>query len=385
MRRHQRLGLLLVASFIALFVAIVATPNRAHADDRVVVRGNYYREPSTRVLQPQVSFAKDLPDERLTIGVDYLLDAISSASIAAGAAVLGGDKVFTEMRHETAGHVSSRLGPWGLGSYFRYSTETDYLARGTGLSLTRSLRQRTLTLSARYGYNFDRAFRITNNLGVLNPWRSNIVTSQGTRPGPTNLLATHYLALGVTQLLGRHVLASLNLEAAHLRGPQDNPYRSVGNNLPEVHPLLRRRFAPSLDLRWAIPDTPLAIEQRYRYYADDWGVSAHATDSRLHLRLVSVLRLRARYRFYTQNSAEFADADGFYLPSDPYRTNDPKLYAFVSHTPGIELTYEFDGLARHPSLRWLAGGWIQATYNHVFQTSRYGNARLGSLAFSLAY
>ena len=373
----------LTVLLVAVMVTLVA--RSAQADDRVIVRGNYYREASTRVLQPQVSFSKDVPDERLSLGVHYLLDAISSASVAAGAAVLGGDKVFTELRHEAGAHASSRLGPWSFSANFRYSTETDYIARGVGASLARSFLKRTLTLSSRYGYNFDRAFRVTNNLGVLHPWRSNIVTERGTRPGPTNLLSGHYAALGATQLLGPYVLLSAGLEAVELRGPQDNPYRSVGNNLPEVHPMLRRRLVPAVEVRWAIPNSPVALEQRYRYYVDDWGVTAHSTDSRVHLRLVHDLRLRARYRFYTQGSASFAKQDGFYLPDDAFRTNDPKLLAFVSHTPGIELTYELDGLARRTPLRWLAGAWIQATYNHVFQTSRYGNARLGSLAFSLAY
>ncbi|TPV94006.1 MAG: DUF3570 domain-containing protein [Myxococcales bacterium FL481] len=372
-----------LALLLALVAALVATSSRA--EDRIIVRGNYYREASTRVLQPLVTFSKDLPDERLTVGVDYLLDAISSASIAAGAAVLGGDKVFTELRHETAARVSSQLGGWGLHSYFRYSTETDYVARATGLSVSRQLLQRTLTVFGRYSYGFNRAYRITNNIGALHPWRSNRVTADGTRPGPTNLLASHYGAVGATQLLSPYWMASVSVETADLQGPQDNPYRSVGNNLPEIHPWRRRRLAPVGEVRWSIPRTPLALEQRYRYYIDDWGISAHATDSRLHLRLFHVLRLRARYRFYTQSSARFARADGFYLPNDPYRTADPKLSAFVSHTPGIELTYEFDGLARMRPFRWLAGGWVQATYNHVFQTNRFGPARLGSLAFSLAF
>jgi hypothetical protein len=28
---------------------------------------------------------------------------------------------------------------------------------------------------------------------------------------------------------------------------------------------------------------------------------------------------------------------------------------------------------------------LEATYNHVFQTNRFGNARLGSLAFSMPF
>ena len=46
----------------------------------MTVRGNYYSEASTRVLAPVVYVEKDVPDERFTIGAEYLLDAVTSAS-----------------------------------------------------------------------------------------------------------------------------------------------------------------------------------------------------------------------------------------------------------------------------------------------------------------
>ncbi|MEE9386499.1 MAG: DUF3570 domain-containing protein [Nannocystaceae bacterium] len=365
---------------------VVSTPTRVLGDDRVIVRGNYYREASTRVLQPMVSFSKQLPDERVEVGLDYLLDAISSASIASGSAVLGGDQVFTEMRHEATAKVSSRLGPWAWGTHLRYSTETDYTARSAGISLARDLLRRTLTFSGRYAYGLDRVYRITDALATSAPWRSFVVQSDGTtRPGPTNLLQSHYVGFSASHVVTPRLWGATTLELARLQGPQDNPYRTVGNGLAEVHPWRRRRVAPSASLRWAIPRTPLTAEQHYRYYSDDWDVSAHMTDTRLYLRLPRHLRTRGRYRFYTQTGASFARGDSIYLPTEVHRTSDPKLSAFLSHTAGIELTYEFDGLARVEAFRWLDGAWIQATYNHVFQTNRYGNARLGSLAFSVAY
>jgi hypothetical protein len=79
----------------------------------MTVRGNYYREASTRVLAPVVYVEKDVPDERFTVGAEYLLDAVTSASIGAGAAaVTGGDFLFTEYRHETTLRLSSKLRNW---------------------------------------------------------------------------------------------------------------------------------------------------------------------------------------------------------------------------------------------------------------------------------
>ena len=74
-----------VGSALALLLAwlVVLAPRPAGAEDRITVRGNYYREESTRVMQPMVHFRKELPDERFALEAEYLLDMISSASIAA--------------------------------------------------------------------------------------------------------------------------------------------------------------------------------------------------------------------------------------------------------------------------------------------------------------
>ena len=128
-----------------LVILIAGVPRALVAEDRMTVRGNYYREASTRVLAPVVYVEKDVPDERFTVGAEYLLDAVTSASIGAGAAaVTGGDFLFTEYRHETTLRLSSKLRNWSLGGYFRYSTESDWISRSFGLSVARELFNREL-------------------------------------------------------------------------------------------------------------------------------------------------------------------------------------------------------------------------------------------------
>jgi hypothetical protein len=372
----------------------------ARAEDRVIVRGNYYREESTRVLSPEVKVTVDAPDERLTVGAAYLLDAVTSASIATGTAVVtGGDNVFTELRHEAAGTLGSQLGMWQLGSFFRYSTETDYESRSTGLSAGRDFLQRSVNLSLSYAYNFDRVFRIFDSTGRRLPWCGGSIEPNclGTGRRDSNLLQVHYLAAGYTHALHRTVLLIGTLEYGNLAGPQDNPYR--GMQIPgvsfEKHPLQRHRFALFGSVRWHLPRTRITLEPRYRFYADDWAMRTHAIDLRGHFRATAHLRIRLRYRFYIQNEAFFWRDDMMYLDSEIACTRstpqgcasaDPKLDDWLSHTAGIQLTYGLDGLARRRGLAWLEGGWVQATYNYVHQTNRFGPIRaLGSLAFSLAF
>ncbi len=380
---------LTIAILTLLCVALFSAP--ARAEDRLTVRGQYYREDSTRVLQPLISFSKDLPDERATVGVDYLMDVISSASIAAAAAALGGDQVFTEMRHEATLRVGSKLGPWGFGSFFRLSNETDYSSRALGFSFSRELRQRTITLSSAYSYTNDRHFRILPNVpGARSPWRSKVFNDEGAYvDGPTNLVQVHYANVGYAHVLTKKLLLATQLEGTVGTGPQENAYRTVGNDTPEVHPLLRRRVAASGSLYYHLPRARLTLEPHYRFYADDWDVIAHKADARIHVRPLKNLRLRARYRYYVQSrSFFFFRNQANYGATDRYRTADPKMGDYDSHTVGLQVTWHLDGLARFKALSWLEGAFLQATYNHLFvdeREYRFGDARIGSLAYSMAF
>lgn len=399
MNLHVHVLRWLVALVVVLYGALV--PSQTYAENRVLVRGNYYREASTRVLQPSVDVQVDVPDERLSLGAVYMLDAISSASIASGAAaVTGGDAVFTEIRHETTAYAASRIGQWGLGGFFRYSTETDWISRSLGVSASRDLLSRSINLSLSYAYNFDRVYRIISTLGARAPWCSgniDVTECRGTGAGRgTNLLQTHYVAAGYSHALHKQLLSLLTLEVAHSRGPQDNPYRGaqILASDAETHPLVRTRVALMGELRFAIPKARMVLEPNYRFTRDTWDVGTHAFDARVHFRVLRHLRVRLRYRYYVQSDAFFwRDAGDYLTPAgectrdrpENCATADPKLGDWHSHTPGIQLVYELDGLSKFRGLGWLERGWIEATYNHVFQTNRYGWARVGALAFSLAF
>ena len=204
------------------------------------------------------------------------------------------------------------------------------------------------------------------------------------------------MRLGYAHAVHKAVLLLATLEWAHSAGPQDNPYRGtqIPNVVYETHPLKRNRFAVFGEARWFVPRAKMTVEPRYRFSVDDWGIKTHMAEARLHFRFARNWSLRLRYRFYVQSQSFFWRDDNGYTQNPggctrdhPERcaSADPKMNNFHSSTPGIQLTWHLDGLARFRGLHWLEGAWLEATYNHIFQTSRYGNARMGSLAFSLAF
>jgi hypothetical protein len=90
-----------------------------------------------------------------------------------------------------------------------------------------------------------------------------------------------------------------------------------------------------------------SLELGGRYYLDDWGIGAWSLEPRLYHQLVDDrLGLRLRYRYYTQTPADywaehFAGTDPADAPT--FRTQDPELGEFDSHTVGAQLSFKNDG------------------------------------------
>ena len=96
---------------LALGVAIAgAVAGTARADGSLTERDVYYKERSTRVIQPMLDGMFDA-GERGLVAAHFLVDAITSASAGSGAA---NAVPFTERRYEIGGGYTHELdGPHG--------------------------------------------------------------------------------------------------------------------------------------------------------------------------------------------------------------------------------------------------------------------------------
>ncbi len=140
----MRLQLRRSGSWLAALALLTMTAVRARGADQVTIRGAYYREPSTRVIQPVVEIQKDLPDG-FDLDAHYLVDAITSASAAAGT---GKDAIFTEVRNQVGLAIGKNWDRTRATLAYRYSAESDYWSHGLGASLSQRAWGDTATLRA---------------------------------------------------------------------------------------------------------------------------------------------------------------------------------------------------------------------------------------------
>jgi hypothetical protein len=140
------------ASAARLMFALVAVggsrPGEARADGTLTLRGAYYKERATRVVQPMLDGVFEV-GEHGSVDGHLLVDAITSASTSSGAA----DGGFTERRYEGGAGYRHEL-PWGnLHGDFRGSREPDYLSLfgGAGIELELAEKNTIVASSCRSG------------------------------------------------------------------------------------------------------------------------------------------------------------------------------------------------------------------------------------------
>lgn len=354
----------------AALAALLVLASTARADETtgtwtglLELRSQYYWETSTRVVAPELRLRLDSPEGTRVEG-SYLVDAITSASIAAGAQE---DIRFTEIRNQGTLGISRELETGDaflrLGTTGRVSHEPDYLATGLtafgALSLNR--RATVLTLSLTYIHDHVGSVlrggepRVDPSTGRDLSDRGRQGTLEGVVAG---LTWSQVLTPVSTFVLGYQMVANW--------GYLQNPYRRArvaGTLAREEHP--NQRLRHTLHGRYAhfFPGTKTAVHLMLRLYADDWSIAALTPEIRAYQMLGRGAMLRLRYRYYTQTLSDFAPPLDGYDGSEQFVTADGKMVGIDSHLGGVQLRVALSFLRRTPLLAFLERAWVDLTFD----------------------
>jgi hypothetical protein len=362
-----------------LAVAALAAAAPARADGTLSMRGVYYKERATRVMQPMLDAAFDAGSHGVVTG-HLLVDAITSASASSGAA---DTTPFTERRYEGGLGYRHELGDLTLAGDAKYSTESDYRSLYAGGRGQLALAQKNTVLALGGGVSFD-----TVTAAAAQGPSMPTLRCDAAKPAETSCpLGVYALTGSVSQLLGPNAVAGLSIDLATLRGYQSNPYRTaiVGESLvAERHPDRRTREAVTGSLRYFVADTKTTLIGAYRYYSDSWAVHAHTPELRVVQELDPNVDLGVGVRYYRQTAASFWKPR--YPPDDAAMTqfvsDDAKLSAFTGYTVSAKL--DVLGALFHLGERW-AGARAEAIVEYVVQHNSFGNAVVAHAALTLPF
>jgi hypothetical protein len=354
-------------------VVLAATSAPAHAtveEQRIAVRGTYFRESSTKVVQPMVEAKVNLP-QGFDIGAHGLVDAISSASIAQGA---NADKVFRENRYEVGLRGGKSVGRTRLGddtrvgAMARYSHEPDYQSYTGGVDLNHWVLDKTGLLFAGFAYSHDE----------INP----------RPPLDHRTLDVLYFKLAYGQAITPTTVLQGGYEIFFQHGFLGNPYISHPDLGREKLPDRRIRHALSLKVAQYVPRFSLGFQLLYRYYFDQgslttiepWGMQAHTIEGRVFKNLSQHLEVRLSYRYHWQGNSDFwcnARPDNGGTPScypmdAPYHSWDPKFGHLTTQLPEVKLTWDMHVLGALGFPPWMTMGSFDVGYGYYFESSPYG-------------
>lgn len=359
----------------------------AHADGELTARSVYYKERSTRVIQPMLDGMFDAGERGLATA-HFLVDAITSASAGSGAASAA---AFTETRyeggggytHEFDGPAHSWLDRYRIGGDAKYSTESDYESLYIGARFEAELAQKNATFGLGVGLGDDTITNAGAQSPMGGPQLQCDVSSSAT--ATQCALSTYSLSTSLSQILAKNMVAAVSYDLEKLDGYQANPYRTVitaTGLVPEVHPNSRLRQAFAGTLRYYLRATHTTLIGAYRFYRDDWHIRAHTPELRIVQAVGTMADASIRYRYYRQSAAYFYEARYPTLDASKvnYVTDDPKMSGYDGST--MEAKLGVLGEAFGLSGTW-AGARFEGVLEYIIQHNRFGDAVVAHVALTL--
>ncbi|TRW23913.1 DUF3570 domain-containing protein [Flavobacterium zepuense] len=272
------------------------------------------------------------------------------------------------------------------------STEYDYSSIGFGGGYTRLFNEKNSELSASANVYLDTWQPIypkelqdyTDNGNDLNGGIFNYfdVEGDGGIYNPTAFKFhdkknrnSYALSLSYSQVVNQNLQFSLFLDVLQQQGLLSTPYQRVYFADKANYYINEFQLADDVerlpDTRFKVPigarlnyyiNEWLVLRTYYRYYTDNWGITAHTANIELPIKLSEKFTVFPMYRYYMQTAADYFAPYDAHLSTEKYYTSDYDLSKFDAHQYGAGIIYTDIFTKAHI---WTMGiKTIELRYNH---------------------
>ena len=222
-------------------------------EDRSDAMYHLYVGGGVEIDGPSILVRKQVGKSVSLVG-NYYVDYVSAASID----VVTQASPYTEEREQYSFGIDYLRGNTTMRANFVSSEESDFDSTTYAFSVSQDMFGDLTTLTLGYAYGED-------------------VVGRSDDPTFSRDNRRQLYSVGITQILTRNMIATLNFETATDEGFLNNPYRSVryrDTNVPrgysyepELYPNTRTSNAVGLRARYFLPYRA-AIEAEYRFFTD---------------------------------------------------------------------------------------------------------------------
>jgi hypothetical protein len=309
-----------------------------------------------------------------------------------------------------------------------FSNEYDYTSIGFGGGIAKLFNQKNTELSLKGNvyldqwrpilptelHEYDRygsSFMNNGYFSGVTVYDQNGLASNGYLPSQFTEIKSvnrnsYSLSFSFSQILSKKLQASVFFDVLQQQGLLSTPYHRIyfadkanyyigqtqyipvyesSENVgvyrlaDDIERLPKSRFKLPIGLRlnYYINET-FKLRTYYRYYTDNWGISAHTANIEVPIKLNDHFTVYPMYRYYTQTESKYFAPFETHLSTEKYYTSDYDLSTFDSNQYGIGATYLDIFTKAH---LWKFGlKNIDFRYNH-YDRSDTLSADIVSLAF----
>lgn len=319
LQRTFGLGLLLLA-IVAPRVEAGVLP-----EDRSDILYHLYEGGGVRISGPSLLIRKKVGKSLSFVG-NYYVDMISSASID----VVTQASPYDEERTQWSLGMDYLRGNTTMSMSYTSSVESDFDAETYAFSVSQDMFGDLTTLSLTYVYGDD-------------------VIGRSDDPNFERENKRQLYGVGLTQILTRNLITTVNFETITDEGFMNNPYRSVryfDSNNPigysyelELYPNTRTTTAVGVRARYYLPYRA-AIQGEYRFFTDTWNIDSN-TVSLSYIHPWREWTFEAKYRWHDQTGAHFFQDLFPRSEATNFRGRDKELSPLTSTTVTMRASYEF--------------------------------------------
>ena len=318
--KFRRIAIVLL--FLTLGQAAVAG---VLPEDRTDLLYHRYEGGGVAIDGPSLLLRKKVGKSISVVG-NYYVDMVSSASID----VVTTASPYSEERTQWSLGVDYLRGNTTMSANYTNSSESDFDATTYSLAISQDMFGDLTTLTLSYALGDDDVGRSDDPTFLRNNTRQ------------------HY-GIGLTQILTRNLITSLNVETITDEGFLNNPYRSVRyadpvsaigySYEPELYPSTRTTNAVGLRARYHLPYRA-AIQGEYRFFTDTWGVDSN-TAAFSYVHPWKDWTFEAGVRWHDQTAADFYRDIFSRSEATNFRARDKELSSLTSQTLEFSVGYEF--------------------------------------------
>ncbi|EAQ99966.1 DUF3570 domain-containing protein [Maribacter sp. HTCC2170] len=237
------------------------------------------------------------------------------------------------------------------------SSEYDYFSIGFGGGYTRLFNEKNTEVSADLQVFLDNWIP-QYPVELRGGFSDSRITGTGTYNPVFNAFNdetrnSYSLSLSFSQILSQRMQGSIFMDIVSQSGLLSTPHQRVyfgdvndffiedfqlADNVEQL-PNSRFKIPIGARLNYYVNDL-FVLRSYYRYYSDDWGITAHTASLEVPIKLTDKFTFYPNYRYYSQTAADYFYAKEAAISSLDFYTSDYDLSAYDSHQYGMGIRYK---------------------------------------------